>query len=40
MEIICNNCGAVIPKPDLKTIRDVEIAHVGACQCVQEGRFR
>lgn len=21
MEIICNNCGAVIPKPDLKTAR-------------------
>ena len=22
MEIICNKCGAVIPKPDMKTIRD------------------
>ena len=27
MEIICNKCGAVIPKPDLKTIRDGEIEH-------------
>ena len=27
MEMICNKCGAVIPKPDLKTIRDGEIEH-------------
>ncbi len=27
MEIICNKCGAVIRKPDLKTIRDGEIEH-------------
>ena len=27
MEMICNKCGAVIPKPELKTIRDGEIEH-------------
>ena len=27
MELICNKCGKVIPKPDLKTIRDGEIEH-------------
>ena len=27
MEMICNKCGAVIPKPDLKTIRAGEIEH-------------
>ena len=27
MEIICNQCGAVIPKADLKTIRDGEIEY-------------
>ena len=27
MEIICNKCGAVIPKPDLKIVRDGEIEH-------------
>ena len=27
MELICNKCGKVIPKPELKTIRDGEIEH-------------
>ena len=27
MELICNKCGKVIPKPDLKAIRDGEIEH-------------
>ena len=27
MEMICNKCGKVIPKPELKTIRDGEIEH-------------
>ncbi len=27
MEIICDKCGAVIPKPEWKTARDGEIEH-------------
>ena len=27
MEIICDKCGAVVPDPDWKTIRDGEIEH-------------
>ena len=27
MELICNKCGKVIPRPDLETIRDGEIEH-------------
>ncbi|MBQ8306125.1 MAG: hypothetical protein IJX90_07915, partial [Blautia sp.] len=27
MEIICDKCGAVIPNPEWKTIRDGEIEH-------------
>lgn len=27
MEIICDKCGAVVPEPEWKTIRDGEIEH-------------
>ena len=27
MEIICNKCGAVIPAPEWKTVRDGDIEH-------------